>query len=438
MKTWSESPIGAAAGREVPAPGVTVSLLAPYEPEVSMSSPTLEVQSLAGARSFRLLWLLCFAWPLIASCGLVDGTTVDAADDVDAADPPPVDTSPDAEVAPPPPDGEPMGEFETVVAQYGVIRTVAGLGRIREKGENGWEARFEGGPAVEAELSRPHMTMADDAGNLYIADKDAQTIRLVRPDGTIHTIAGREEIGDDGDAPGPAVEKHLYEPNGIWVRGDGTYYVLDMGNKKIRKVSGGEMTTMFEDPMGLGNGRGLWVSDDETLVYYAATTDLRAWTGGEGIRTIASDFVQLGNLIVDDDDSIVVADRGGHTVWRVTPEGIKTRLAGNGTTTGGGDGNPALETGLDNVRGVWRHPAGGYLLATHAGGQIWYLDTSGIIHLFVDGDEEHSHTGDGQHFRTPGKKISEPRAVTMDATGRIILTESDFGYVRLIELRDQP
>ena len=59
-------------------------------------------------------------------------------------------------------------------------------------------------------------------------------------------------------------------PNGLWVRGDGTVYVLDTGNGKVRRLdTNGMMTTLFTDSKGISGGRGLWVKNDESLVYYA-------------------------------------------------------------------------------------------------------------------------------------------------------------------------
>ena len=335
------------------------------------------------------------------------------------------------------PDAEPnpqADEFDELVAQYGILTTVAGTGRFREGGENGWDDSAEGGPAIEAELSRPHMAQADDHGNIYIADKDAHAIRVIRPDGTIHTLAGVNEPGDDGDAPGPATERHLAAPNGMWVRGDGVFYTLGLGSGKIRRVGAdGIMTTMLTDPRGFGTGRGIWVRPDEGLIYYSGGTALRMWTPEDGIGTLVAGFEGMGNIFVEESGDIIVTDRQAHRVWRVSPEGEKTLFAGNGNKNGGGDGARAVATGLDNVRGVWGHPMGGHLLATHKGGQIWYVDTAGIIHLFLDGDTDHTHAGDGEHFRTPGPKISEPRAVSVDPEGRIIVTENDYGYIRIIE-----
>jgi len=321
---------------------------------------------------------------------------------------------------------------------YGKLSTAAGRGLIRSKGVNGWTEDMEGGSAVDAELSRPHITMADGDGNLYIADKDAHAIRKVTTDGKIHTVAGTGEAGFNGDGIG--VETQLDQPNGLYTFPDGTTYILDLGNDRIRKLSpAGDLTTIVHDPGGIVLGRGLWVSGDEMLIYYASGAVIKKWTPTEGLTTYATGFDNVGNIDVDPlfwslpVGNLVVTDRGANRVYRVFPDGSKIALAGNGQTTGGGDGQKALETALHGVRGVYFAPNGGYYLATHEGGQVWYADVNGYIHLLIDGDTSHTHAGDGEDIKTPGRKISEPRSVTLAPNGDLIVTENDYGYVRVVE-----
>lgn len=326
-------------------------------------------------------------------------------------------------------------EYESLVANYDLLTTLAGTGNIRTKEHNGWSASFEGGPAVDAELSRPHNALADGAGNVYIADKDAHAIRKVSPDGIITTVAGTNIAGNGEDAAGPGTERSLRSPNGIWVKEDGTVFILDIGNAKVRRLSpDGVLTTLFHDPAGMYVGRGLWVSEDEETAFYvnAAGQGVNKWTASEGIASHADGFIQLGNLVVDEAGRVLVTDRGANRVYRVSADGETQPIAGNGSSFGGGSGSPALETAIYGVRGIGLHPLGGYLLATHEGSQIWYVDTSGIIHLVLDGRSDHSHSGDGQHFQAPGYKISEARSVSVDFSGNIIITENDYGYIRMI------
>jgi DNA-binding beta-propeller fold protein YncE len=168
-------------------------------------------------------------------------------------------------------------QFEEFCAQYDLLTTIAGTGKIGGKGVNGWKPEYEGGSAPAAELSRPHFAMADSAGNIFIADKDAHAIRKISPDGIITTVAGTNVAGDNGDGPG--TEHQLSSPNGLWVTAEGTVYILDLGNNKIRRLdSNGNLVTLFTDPDGISIGRGIWVSPDETEIYYASGTRVKKWT----------------------------------------------------------------------------------------------------------------------------------------------------------------
>jgi len=328
-----------------------------------------------------------------------------------------------------------------LVASYDRLETVAGRGTQRDKG-NEWLASYEGGPAKSSELSRPHMAMADSQGRIFIADKEAHGIRRVDRDGTIHTVAGTNVAGDDGDTPGPATTKRLTDPNGLYVLGNDVVHILDQGNGKVRRLAtDGTLTTLFAVPGGIDTGRGLWVAEDESAAFVASGEKLLRWQADVGVKVYAQGFVELGNLVVDPDGLLVATDRGGHRVYRVAPNGTKTAIAGNGTMTGGGDGAPALSFGLNEPRAVWFLPkdiGGGYLVGTHEGNQVWYVDPAGLLHLFLDGGDGHAHSGDGQYFRTPGQKVSEVRAITMAPNGDIVVTENDYGFIRRVLRRQAP
>jgi len=340
--------------------------------------------------------------------------------------------------------GTPSGQpgFTNLIHSYGLLTTIAGAGNQPADGVNYWEAQFEGGWATNAELSRPHIAMADDAGNVYIADKWAHAIRKVSTNGIITTVAGVNTAGNGPDSPTLATQCHLNEPNGLFVKGDGTLFILDLRNHKIRRVdTNGLISTILFDTGFIFVGRGLWVNEDETEIYYAAQNVVRKWTSAGGITQFTAfpietyPFAELGNItrhpITDD---LIVTDRGSHLVWRVESDGGKAIIAGNGTAFGGGDGQLALETGLDQVRTAAFLPTGGYFLGTHHGGQIWYVDTDGYIHLFVNGDNSrNTHAGDGTWFYNPLQlRMSEIRAITIDKRGDLYICEHDSGYIRKI------
>jgi len=331
------------------------------------------------------------------------------------------------------PTGPVLEPWEQVFEDFGLLETVAGTGQIPTKGLGSWDPSFEGGSALDAELSRPHMAQMDDAGNLYIADKDAHAIRMVDTDGNIFTIAGTNESGDSGDGPGDADTMQLASPNGMWVRGDGTYYILDLGNEKIRKVTpSGSMSTFIDVP-GLQLGRGLWVSEEEDLAYISSGNVIYEWTPGGGVTTYASGFSNLGNIAMSPDGWLAATDRSAHEVYRVKEDGSLKVIAGNGETEGGGDGEAAKKTALEGVRAIWFHPDGGYFLACHEGGAVWYVDEDDVAHLFLDGDDDNAHRGDGKDFDDgDSKKVASVRAVWMDKDGNLVITENDRGFIRVV------
>jgi hypothetical protein len=177
------------------------------------------------------------------------------------------------------------------------------------------------------------------------------------------------------------------------------------------------------------------VSDDESLTYFCSGTDLRKRVPGN-ITTLNNNFNDLGNIALAPDGNIVATDRGDNKVFLVDAtggnQGGRTRLFGDGSINAVVSGTLAFTNGLYEVRGVWPVPNGGYLLATHAGSQVLYVDPAGIAYVFVAGQNGGAHSGDGSWFHDPGFKVTEARSVAMDLEGNILIVENDFGYVRRV------
>jgi hypothetical protein len=326
--------------------------------------------------------------------------------------------------------------FTNFVDSFGLLHTIAGSGAdAGVDGSNYWQASFEGGYATNAALSRPHFALEDCSGSVYIVDKGSDSVLKVTTDGRIHTVAGTHAAGNGPDSSTPATNVAMNLPNGLWMRSDGTVYVLDTGNSKVRRLAtNGMMTTLLTDAKGIKSGRGLWVRNDEALAYYCSSSNLRQWTSAGGVSNLNKEFNDLGNIIISG-NNIVATDRGDNTVWLVsTNTGARALLFGNGGTNIVVDDTPALTNSLYGVRGVWQPPIGGYFLATDFGAQLLYVDVAGMIHTLVDGYED-THAGDGQWFYTPGYKFGQLRSVSMDNQGNLLIVENDLGYVRRIDFQ---
>lgn len=315
------------------------------------------------------------------------------------------------------------GDYEAMLASYGEPELIAGMGQQQDV--NGWLPSMEGDDALSVELSNTHMTMADAAGNLYLVDKESHSVLEMTPDGTVRTVVGTHVAGNGGDAPQPGTAVALSNPNGLYVLPHGTAYILDRDNDKIRRLgTNGVVTTVVTDTGDLAAGRGLWVSSDEDTMYYTASTVVRKWTAVGGVSVYASGFVNLGNVDVDPTDgNLVVTDRGAHRVYRVFPDGDREVIAGDGTPQHHGDGGPATNAGLDEVRGIAFLPHGGYFLATQGDGDVWYVDTDNVAHEFIAGDKNSTPL--------PYDRVCEPRAISVTPWGDLIITENDYGVIRV-------
>lgn len=115
----------------------------------------------------------------------------------------------------------------------GKVSTVAGLG--------GRPGRADGTAGL-ARFNAPSGIAIDGSGNLYVADTDNNTIRVIAPNGDVATLAGL--AGASGAADGPGAKARFTHPSALTIQGSAAY-VLDTDNGTVRKVTfAGQVTTV--------------------------------------------------------------------------------------------------------------------------------------------------------------------------------------------------
>jgi sugar lactone lactonase YvrE len=121
-------------------------------------------------------------------------------------------------------EGNAIYKFDMVA---GTIHHIAGTG---QKGFSG-----NGGPAKTATLSGPKGIALSPDGNIYFADTESHSIRMVDvKKGTLYLIAG---TGDKGNGPdGDPLRCKLARPHGVWVDKDGQIFIGDSENHCVRVV----------------------------------------------------------------------------------------------------------------------------------------------------------------------------------------------------------
>ena len=108
-----------------------------------------------------------------------------------------------------------------------LFRLAAGTGKSGFTGN--------GGPALQATLSGPKCVGLDAKGNVYLADTESHTIRMIdTTKGTLELIVGDGQKGDGPD--GPALQCRLNRPHGVFIDHDGSMWIGDSENHRVRRV----------------------------------------------------------------------------------------------------------------------------------------------------------------------------------------------------------
>ena len=107
------------------------------------------------------------------------------------------------------------------------VKIVAGNGTAGYSGD--------GGPAAKAQMHDPFGIARGPDGALYVCEFNGHVVRRIDEKGTISTIAGNGTPGYSGDG-GPAVKAQLNKPHEIRFGPDGALYISDMSTHTIRRV----------------------------------------------------------------------------------------------------------------------------------------------------------------------------------------------------------
>ena len=294
------------------------------------------------------------------------------------------------------------------VGPDGIITTVAGVGT---QGFNG-----DGIPATQAKLSTPRGIAVGPDGSLYIADHSNMRIRRVTPDGIINTVAGIGETvlpcqcgGFAGDG-GPATQARISYPDKLALGPDGSLYISDTNNLRIRRVTpDGVISTIAGDgflcdpPSFAANrcGEGGPATDAEL--------------GGAG-------GLSLGDAVtVGQDGSLYIAQDTNNLLRRVSPDGTITTVAGTGRNcyqvtrtdanpfpTACGENGPATAALLSNPRDIAIGPDGTVYEADTTLNIVRRIapalpGAAAVGDLFIpsaDGNVVYQFNNGGRHLRT--------------------------------------
>jgi hypothetical protein len=200
----------------------------------------------------------------------------------------------------------------------------------------------DGGLALQAGLLDPNSVALDGLGNVYIADIGNNRIRRVAPNGVITTFAGTGVAGFGGDG-GPATAALLQYPSAVAVDAAGNVYFGDQGNH-VRVVNSTSIIKTLAT--GFSNGVAAIAFDQANTIYVSG--------------------------------SLSGSKSGG--IFKISPTGTVTQIAGTGAPGFSGDGGPAINAQFNRNAGIAINKATGTLyVADQNNHRVRAISPAGII-----------------------------------------------------------
>jgi sugar lactone lactonase YvrE len=329
------------------------------------------------------------------------------------------------------------------VTPAGVVTTVAGLAS---------NSGSTDGTGSAARFNFPRGIAVDGAGNVYVADSANNTIRKIAPGGIVTTLAGAAGQSGNTDATGAAAR--FSNPRRMAVSGT-TLYVADSNNQRIRAVTTdtGVVTTFAGSIQGATDGPRLTarfnnlegVAMDAAGAFYVADTTndaIRKITGGN-VTTLAGLTFSLGSadgsealarfaypvgVAVDSSRNVYIADRNNNTIRKITPLGVVTTFAGLAETPGSTDGTGSAAR-LSSPRSVAFDASGNLYVADGANNAIRMITPAGVVTTLA-GQAGSSGSVDGTGSAA---RFFAPNGVAVDkTTGVVYVTDSANHTIRKI------
>jgi sugar lactone lactonase YvrE len=291
--------------------------------------------------------------------------------------------------------------------------------------EGGWTAfagtglagfSGDGEPATDAELDYAGGVLADDEGNVYIAECGGNVVRLVTPDGIIGTVAGVGGLGAGnggyaGDG-GPATEAELACASDGALDSSGNLYIVDRDNSVVRRVdASGTITT-------IAGGGTLDTSGPDAPA--------------EGRPATEAQFAAESpvHVEVDADGIVYLADEKAHRVWMIDASGTLHAFAGTGVAGFSGDGGAANEAELNGPYGLALDGAGNLYIGDYENARIRRVERDGTI-TTIAGNGEVGTAGDGAPATEA--QLQSPYGIVVDTEGNLYIADQENAAVRIVD-----
>jgi sugar lactone lactonase YvrE len=266
-------------------------------------------------------------------------------------------------------------------------------------------------------LNHPTDVAFGPDGLIYLAAWHNHKIRTLDAETGLVRVLGGRGAGFAGDG-GPVAQALFNQPNALAFAPDGSLYVLDQRNQRIRKIDAGPQRVVSTVA---GSGTAGFSGDGGPPLQ----AELNFETGPNPNPS--------GGLAVGPDGSLYVADALNFRIRRVdlTANVIET-IAGTGVKGFAGDGGPALEAQIGPVSDLDFGPDGRLYLADTENSCIRAINLeTGVIEMVWDG------SGEGGSLKGEERLLNRPFGIAFDEAGRLYVADTYNSRIILVSLEGQ-
>lgn len=263
--------------------------------------------------------------------------------------------------------------------------------------------------ATGGSLYYPEGITTNNNGTVYVSNTNDNVVASIV--GSVDTtIAGSYEgSGESGDG-GPATAATLSSPGGLATDAAGDIFIADTEDNVVR-----EITTNGNIELVAGNGS-------------------EGYTGDGGPATNA-ELDSPQSVAVDSSGDVFIADTYNNVVREVTPNGVISTFAGNGTPGYSGDNGPAASAELTNPSGVAVDSLGNVYIADSGNNVIRRVSTTGTITTVAGNYAADQSNGGAGGFSGNGgpatsAQLNSPQGVALDQAGDLFIADTFNNSIR--------
>ncbi len=267
--------------------------------------------------------------------------------------------------------------------------------------------------ATESYLYLPQDLLLADDGTAYLLDWNNHRVRCVDPDGTITTIAGNGLLGDGPE--GEARTAMFNHPTGLSWDNDGTILLAAWHNSRVERI---DLAT--------------------STMTYVAGDGTRSYAGDEGDALVAK-LDLPSSAVVDADGVMYISDTANQRIRTVTPDGIIHAYAGTGDAAYAGDGGDVSLAAFYNPKGQAAAPAGRLEISPDQ--KLYVADTLNqrirVIDLATDtistfaGNGSPGFSGDGGPATSA--TVFSPTDIALGIDGELYIADTENSCVRVVD-----